>query len=63
VYGKDTTFTVFTYDVNEPFIISKNISYSEYFPCKSKKIKNIFRNIKNFFNFISVVRKSDLIVV
>jgi len=63
VYGKDTKFSVFTYDIKNPFIISKRIKYLEYFPCESKKIKNIFRNIKNFFTFISVVRKTDLIVI
>jgi polysaccharide pyruvyl transferase WcaK-like protein len=63
VYGKDTKFSIFTYDVKNPFIVSKKIKYLEYFPCESKKIKNIYRNIKNFYKFISVVKKSDLIVI
>lgn len=63
VYGKNTEFFVATYDMNHPFIVGKNIHYFEYFPCDAKKIKNIFRNIKNFFMFLKYIRKSDLVVI
>jgi len=62
-YWKDTQFIVFSYDCDNPFLKRKNIIYKEYFPIWIKKLSNIFRNIRNFFGFLSVVKKSDLIVI
>jgi polysaccharide pyruvyl transferase WcaK-like protein len=62
-FWDNTKFSVFTYDLENPFIIWKRIKYYEYFPCNIKNITKIFRNIKNFFNFIRIVKKSDLIVI
>lgn len=62
-YWKDTKFIVFSYDYKNPFFKKSNIIYKEYFPIGIKNPKNIFRNIKNFFSFLSVVMKSDLIIV
>jgi len=56
-------FNVFTYDLEDIFYISENVKYIEYFPINIKKITNIFRNIKNFINFIKITIKSDLIVI
>jgi polysaccharide pyruvyl transferase WcaK-like protein len=62
-FGKETKFSVFTYDVKNPFIIWKNIKYYEYFPCNAKKLTRIPRNIKNFFNFLRVIKRSNLVVI
>lgn len=62
-YGKNTKFLVFSYDYKNPFFKKSNIEYKEYFPIWIKDYKNIFRNIFNFFTFLSCVIKSDLIVV
>ncbi|MGB2110893.1 MAG: hypothetical protein ACPHY8_03165 [Patescibacteria group bacterium] len=63
VYGNDTEFFVASYDIKNPFVVSKNITYFEYFPCNAKKIKNFFRNIKNFFQFIKIIKNTDLVVI
>lgn len=63
VATKDIKFVVFSYDPKNPFYKSSDIVYKEYFPIWSKNPKNIFRNIKNFFSFLGVVIKSDLIVI
>jgi len=62
-YGKDTLFKVFSYDIENPFFKKKNIEYIEYFPIWIKNPGNIFKNIANFFNFIKIVKQSDLIVI
>lgn len=62
-FWKDTKFSVFTYDVKNPFIIWKKIKYYEYFPCDAKNVLKIFRNIKNFFTFLYVIKKSDIVVI
>ena len=56
-------FIVFTYDLNNIFYESEDIEYKEYFPIWIKNPKNIFKNINNFFIFLSVVFKSNLIVI
>jgi hypothetical protein len=56
-------FKVFTYDLKDNFYILNNLEYLEYFPINIKKIRNIFRNISNFYVFIKTVIKSDLIVI
>lgn len=56
-------FIVFSYDYENPFFESDNIEYREYFPIWLNDNKNIFKNIKNFFVFLNVVLKSDLIVI
>ena len=61
--SKNPRFIIFSYDLNDIFFKYKDVEYKEYFPIWLKNIKNIFRNIKNFFIFLSVVIKSDLIVV
>ena len=60
---KSHKFIVFTYDIKNPFYTANDVEYKEYFPIESKKIKNIFRNIRNFFVFLAIVIKSDLIVI
>ncbi len=56
-------FRVFTYDKKNLFFKEKNINYIEYFPVWIRKIKNIFKNIKNFFCFIDTVMWSNLIII
>ena len=58
-----THFRIFTYDVKHPFFTAENIKYLEYFPIDSKKIKNIFRNLKNLFSFIGTLIWSDMVVI
>lgn len=62
-YWKNTKFFVFSYDYKNPFFINDNIIYVEYFPIWIRKIKNILKNIFNFFNFLKIVIKSDLIII
>lgn len=62
-YWENTLFTVFTYDLQDYFLQDYSIKYIEYFPISIKNPKNIIRNIKNFYNFIYNIYKSDLIVV
>lgn len=62
-YWKNTCFIVFTYDRKNPFFTQKNIKYKEYFPIWIRDKKNLFRNIKNFINFIFETWTSDLIVL
>ena len=56
-------FIVFSYDRKNPFFVAENVEYRDYFPIWISNIKNIFKNIKNFFVFLSVTLKSDLIVI
>lgn len=60
---KKPRFIVFTYDIENPFYLSDDIDYREYFPIWSKESKNIFRNIKNFFVFLWIVLISNLIII
>jgi len=62
-YWKDTNFLVMTYDIKNFFYIDKNVRYIEYFPIWIKKIRNIYRNIKNFFVFIKSILLSDKVVI
>lgn len=62
-YGKETKFIVFSYDYKNPFYKKSNVKYKEYFPVWIKNLKNIFKNIYNFFSFLLSVFKSDLIVI
>ena len=55
-------FQVFTYDLNDKFVVWEDIEYFEYFPVWIKNPKNLIRNIKNFINFIKVVKNSSKIV-
>lgn len=59
---KTPNFQVFTYDLNDKFVVWKNITYTEYFPIWIKNPCNIFRNITNFFKFIKVIKKASLVV-
>ncbi len=61
--SENPRFIVFSYDLENIFYESEDIEYKEYFPVWLKNIKNIFRNMKNFFVFFNVVDKSDLIVI
>jgi len=61
--NKKIKFKVFTYDINNIFYKADSIEYIEYFPIWIKNAKNIFKNIKNFINFLLIVLKSDLIVI
>ena len=58
---KNPKFIVFSYDIKNPFYTSEDTEYKEYFPIWSKNLKNIFRNVINFFIFLYVSLKSDLI--
>lgn len=58
-----SSFRIFTYDVKHPFFCAENIRYLEYFPIDSKKIKNIFRNLKNLSHFIMTLLWSDIVVM
>lgn len=62
-FWENTKFFVFTYDKKDVFFDEKNIFYKEYFPIWIKNKKNIFKNIKNFFSLLNVVRKSDFVVI
>ena len=62
-YWKNTQFSVFSYDYKNPFFIQDNVTYFEYFPIWIRKIKNIFKNIWNFFVFLKVIIQSDLIII
>ena len=62
-YWKDSKFKVFTYDLEKQFILADNIKYLEYFPIWIKNPKNIFRNIKNYLNFIRTIIWADKIVI
>lgn len=56
-------FKVFTYDLEDKFVVTSNIEYLEYFPIWIKKAKNIFRNIKNFINFSKTLKWADKVVI
>lgn len=60
---KKLKFIVFSYDYKNPFYNDADIEYREYFPIDSKKKRNIFRNILNFFSFLFVVLRTDLIII
>jgi len=62
-YWSDTRFTVFSYDTKNPFHTAPNVEYKEYFPINIKKIKNLFRNIKNYFIFIREIISSQKVVI
>ena len=61
--SKNPRFIVFSYDYKNPFFISNDIIYKEYFPVWIKNPKNIFKNISNFFVFLKYIILSDLIVI
>lgn len=56
-------FYVFSYDKSNAFIKKDNIKYVDYFPIWIKNPKNIIKNIKAYFNYKKIVKKSDLIVI
>ncbi|PIE85499.1 hypothetical protein CSA08_01655 [Candidatus Gracilibacteria bacterium] len=56
-------FFVYSYDYKNPFYKKDNICYKEYFPIGSGKKRNFLRNIKDFFVFLKITFKSDLIVI
>lgn len=60
---KNPKFIVFSYDLENLYYISIDIEYKEYFPIWIKKPKNIIRNIKNFFVFLWIILKSNLIII
>lgn len=62
-YWKDTKFIVFSYDVENQFLTKSNIIYKEYFPTWFGQISKLPKNIRNFFSFINIILKSDLIVI
>lgn len=62
MYWENTIFNVFTYDIKDIFCNIENTNYFEYFPIWIKNPKNIFKNIKNYFNFIKIIKRSDLVV-
>ncbi len=61
--NKKINFRVFTYEKKDTFFQKENIKYLEYFPIEIKKIKNIKKNIYNFFSFFQTVLWSDLIII
>lgn len=62
-YPFDNHFRVFSYDIKNPFFISENIEYIEYFPIWIKKIWNLFRNIKNYYNFIKTIKWAEKVII
>jgi len=62
-FGVSTEFTVFTYDISQPFFEKENVSYKEYFPIDSKNPKNLIRNLKNFFSTLCTIACSNVIVI
>ena len=60
---KNVNFKVFSYDLKNVFFEKDNIKYKEYFPIWSKNIKNIFKNLYNYFSFINTVSWSDIVVI
>ena len=62
-YGTNTEFVVFSYEPHTPFFTQDNIVYKEYFPIGTKKITNIFKNIKNFFSLLISVYQSDICII
>lgn len=62
-FWKDIRFKVASYDVKNPLFQIQNIQYFEYFPLGIKQVKNIFRNIRNFFKFFQVIVWSDFVVI
>lgn len=61
--SKKPIFQVFSYDPKHTFFKAKNIKYYEYFPIGTKKLKNIFKNIKNFRSFIQLIKKADIVII
>ncbi len=56
-------FIVFSYDKKNHFFEDEFVKYKEYFPIWIKNIKNIFRNIWNFFLFLHNSSKADIVVI
>lgn len=62
-FWKDALFQVASYDIDNPLFQIQNTKYFEYFPIGMKQVKNIFRNIQNFFTFLFVIIWSDIVVI
>lgn len=62
-FWDDSQFKVASYDARNPLFEIKNTQYFEYFPLGIKQIKNVFRNFRNFFIFLSVIIWSDRVVI
>jgi len=62
-FWEDTQFQVASYDSKNPLFQIPNTKYFEYFPLGIKNPKNIWRNMKSFFNFLSVIFWSDRVVI
>lgn len=62
-FWDESMFQVASYDAKNPLFQIANTSYFEYFPLGIKQIKNIFRNIRNFFKFLSVITWSDRVII
>jgi DNA-directed RNA polymerase subunit L len=62
-FGKDTQFHIYSYDAAHPFFTAPNIQYKEYFPIALRNPKNIFRNIANYFGFISSLLWSETVII
>ena len=63
VFRGSCSFRIFTYDAKHPFFVQENIRYLEYFPIDSKKLKNLFRNLKNLVSFLTTLLWSDIVVI
>jgi len=48
--------------VTEKFVQGNDIEYYEYFPIEIKNPKNIWRNLKNYFTFIKIIKNASKIV-
>lgn len=57
------SFRVFTYDLKNIFFQKNNITFIWFFPNGMRNIKNIFKNIKGYFSFLSTIIWSDYIVI
>jgi polysaccharide pyruvyl transferase WcaK-like protein len=61
--SQELYFKVASYEAHNPLFHIQNTSYFEYFPLWIKQLKNIFRNIRDFFKFLSVIIWSDRVVI
>jgi len=62
-FWTETIFRVASYNPTNPLFEIENTQYFEYFPLGIKQVKNIFKNIKNFFKFIAVIIWSDRVLI
>ena len=60
---QDINFRVASYDPCNPVFNIPDVQYFEYFPIAIRSKKNIFRNIKNLYQYIKTILWSDMVVI